>query len=286
MEVPRCPLCGGHSRRPYAEFPELAWARCDCGLIYKQRAPDSPASPGGAGAFGETGYGQRYRARNWRRVGKSLRQIRDALEYVDPQALRSRARVLDIGCSLGYTLEAGRELGFEAVGVDVSEAAVAHCRGLGYECHVAGLEHLPFPDGDFAVIVMKHVLEHTIEPRRALREARRALHPGGALFIAVPHAGYGKAARDPERSRFYRPDTHGGAEHWVYYTPDTLSRLLREEGFAVRRVHPLLFHRRNMGAHSIAEALLWPFDSVWERLRSTLALRKEFWLVATPAARA
>jgi SAM-dependent methyltransferase len=280
--IARCPLCSSTAFAPYAEFPQFTWVRCDCGLIYKRAAIAASFEVGGAGAFGEQGYGQRYKAQNSRRVGKSLRQIRDALEFVDLPALTEAPRLLDVGCSLGYTLLAGRQLGLDACGVDVSEVAAAHCRELGFDCRVAGLEAVPFPARHFAVVTMKHVLEHTATPREALREARRILHPQGALFIAVPHAGYRKALRDPRASRFYRPDAHGGVEHWVYYTPATLSRLLESEGFTVRRVHPLLIHGARPAAALLGEWLTWPARAAAGRLRTALGLRKEFWLVARP----
>jgi SAM-dependent methyltransferase len=279
--IPRCPLCASATFFTYAQFPQFTWVRCDCGLIYKRSAIAAPPDVGGEGAFGEQGYGQRYLAQNRHRIAKSVRQLRDALEFVAPSARRGGARLLDVGCSLGYTLVAGRSLGLEASGVDVSEVAVAHCRELGFDCKVAGLEALPFPARQFTVVTMKHVLEHTAVPREALREARRVLRPGGALFIAVPHAGYHKAVRAPRSSRFYRPDAHGGIEHWAYYTPATLTRLLAEEGFAVPRVHPLLLHHRAPGWRRVAEALALPVMGPLSYLRTSLSLRKEFWLVAT-----
>lgn len=194
-------------------------------------------------------------------------------------ASSGQGSLLDIGCSLGYTLQAARMLGPRAVGVDTSAVAVEHCRSLGFECAVGSLDRLPFEDGRFSVITMKHVLEHTMDPRSALREVRRVLRPGGALFIAVPNADYGKARRAPLRSRFYRPDAHGGVEHWVYYTPDTLSRFLLEESFSVRKVHPKLLHGGLTIPPRIAEMLLLPLRALQEYLLTTLRVRKEFWLV-------
>ncbi|MET0292856.1 MAG: class I SAM-dependent methyltransferase [Steroidobacteraceae bacterium] len=275
-----CPVCRAQGAKPYAPFEEFTWLRCSCGAIFKV-VPKGPARVIGEGAFGESGYGQRYRANNRRRIGKSVRQIRDALEFVDPRARTAPARLLDVGCSLGYTLEAARELGLDPTGVDISSVAVEHCRSLGFQAQVAGLDELPFPDRHFSVVVMKHVLEHTITPDVALREAKRVLREGGALFIAVPHAGYRKAVRNPSASRFYRPDAHGGVEHWVYYTPETLGRLLKEQGFTVRSVHPLLVHPRQPGLATSVEWLTAPLRAPVEALRSALAIRKEFWIVAT-----
>ena len=286
LVVPRCPLCGSSEQSDHARYDSLVWVRCACGLVFKKYAVPEAAEAlpelGSEGLFGSgSEYSRRYARRRRHRVAKSLRQLRDAVEHLPREGRDGPVRVLDVGCSLGYTLDAARELGFEAVGVDVSGVAIEACRASGHVAEIGQLASLPFPDGHFAIVVMKHVLEHTPDPQSALAEARRVLEPGGVLFVAVPHAGYRKAVRDPQASRFYRPDAHGGAEHWVYYTPGTLSRVMQGAGFRVRQVHPLLRHARAGSAKRLAQVLLLPLRAAGQRLLSTLALRKEFWLVAT-----
>jgi SAM-dependent methyltransferase len=286
LVIPQCPLCGSGEQADYARFDSLVWVRCGCGLVFKKyTAPDGAVAVpelGSEGLFaGGSEYSLRYARRYRHRVAKSVRQLRDALEYVDRDARSAPVRVLDVGCSLGYTLDAARSLGCEPAGVDVSGVAVAACRKAGHVAEVGQLASLPFPDGHFAVVVMKHVLEHTPDPLAALAEARRVLEPGGVLFVAVPHAGYHKAVSDPQSSRFYRPDVQGGAEHWVYYTPETLAALMPRGGFRVRHVHPLRSHSRVPAVVRLRESLVRPFAATFGALLSALALRKEFWLVAT-----
>jgi hypothetical protein len=105
------------------------------------------------------------------------------------------------------------------------------------------------------------------------------LRPGGGLFIAIPHAGYGKAQRNPQKSNFYLPARHG-REHFVYYTPATLARLLESEGFKVARVHPALLHRRAPAARRLGELLFAPLRAAGQALAALAQTRKEFWLVA------
>ena len=129
--------------------------------------------------------------------------------------------------------------------------------------------------------MMKHFLEHTKTPREALRETRRVLRPGGGLFIAVPHAGYLKARLSPKGYRFYRPE-FGGGQHYVYYTPTTLTRLLKDESFeSVNVPHPHLLHRRAGAAERAAMIAIAPLRMAAQQARSALALYKEFWVVAT-----
>jgi SAM-dependent methyltransferase len=294
----RCPLCAGMSFAAItdAEVSGFEWVRCACGLVYKRsqrpasghdvgvslgdapgqaelREADARAgnAEGGTGHY-EGAYFDRYARRRRRRIAKSRTQILDALEAAEP------GRLLDVGCSLGYALEAARSLGLDAVGVDLSERAVAECRRLGFDARSGTLESLPFEDASFAVVLLKHVFEHTPTPREAAAELRRVLAPGGAAFFAVPNAEYFKAARRPRDSRFFRGEA--GLAHCVCYSPDTLARLLEEEGFRVVSVHPRLWHRRGPAWRQAAELSALPLRLPARAAASALGLRKEFWMVA------
>ena len=276
-----CLLCGGTDSKVLCEFPELTWVSCECGLIYK-RSETVPAVEYDEDYFVNRENGRRqYNRRNRRRIRKARSQILDVLNHVVPGPL------LDVGCGYGHTLRAAEDLGLVATGVDLSEHAVRFCSELGLSAKQGTLERLPFADGAFQIVIMKHVLEHTKTPREALRETRRVLRPGGGLFIAVPHAGYVKARVNPKGCRFYRPE-FGGRAHYVYYTPQTLTRLLKEESFdPVNMPHPHLVHRRAGGAERAAEIAIAPLRMAAQQARSALALYKEFWLtaIASPKAR-
>ncbi len=269
-----CLLCGSTDAGVLCEYPELTWVKCRCGLVYK-RDESVPEVQYQEQYFLNRESGRRqYDKRALRRMRKSRSQILDLLNHTPPGPL------LDVGCSLGYTLKAALKLGLPATGVDISEHAVTVCREQGFAAERGTLHGLPFSDGSFQLVIMKHVLEHTPRPREALREIWRVLRPGGGVLIAVPHGGYLKARLNPVGSRFYRPEV-AGREHYVYYTPATLSRLLREECFdPVQLPHPRLFHRRAGFVRKTAEIAVAPLRFAAQRARSLVALDKEFWVTA------
>jgi SAM-dependent methyltransferase len=51
---------------------------------------------------------------------------------------------------------------------------------------VADAEGLPLADASVDVVVLSAVLEHVLDPRRAVAEAKRVLRPGGRLVVYVP----------------------------------------------------------------------------------------------------
>jgi len=281
-----CPLCGSASWSVLVDGGPAGfeWVRCPCGLVFKQSEPATAAATG-AEALGDADtahydeqYFGRYARRRRRRIRKSRRQILDALDALGALEVAPPGRLLDVGCSLGYALEAARGLGLEAAGVDLAGHAVAECRRAGFDARTGTLGALPFEDASFAVAVLKHVFEHTPAPREALRELRRVLVPGAAVFFAVPNLRYFKAVRDPATSRFFRGEA--GRAHHVYYTPQTLSRLLEDEGFRVAAVHPRLVHRRASLLSRALEVAALPLRVPLRLFADAFGLRKEFWLVA------
>ena len=51
---------------------------------------------------------------------------------------------------------------------------------------VMDMHEMTFPPGSFDVVYSSHSLEHSIEPKRAIKEFARVLKPGGVVVIEVP----------------------------------------------------------------------------------------------------
>lgn len=105
--------------------------------------------------------------------------------------------VLDIGCSQGLaSILLGRE-GRRVTGIDARQAAIAFAeeRLAAEEPVVRDRVHfllgeaqsLPFDDACFDTVLMGELLEHLIDPRPVLREARRVLRQGGSLVLTTPY---------------------------------------------------------------------------------------------------
>lgn len=100
-------------------------------------------------------------------------------------------RVLDVGCATGYLVEALRELGLDAQGVDVSRWAVEHA-APGARGHVFTgdlLAGLPYGARRFDVVTTFETLEHLppADVPRAVRELFRVTR--GFLLATIPSFG-------------------------------------------------------------------------------------------------
>ena len=276
-----CPSCGPSGDvKIFARRTDSVWAKCQCGLVYLQTIYPRLEQPPGSAPVAETENTKgrkegRYERRRRRRIAKSRRQILDVLNHTVAGPL------LDIGCSLGYTLEAALGLGLDPIGVEVDARAVERCRQMGFLVEQTSMSQLPFDDNQFQIVTMKHVLEHTPEPRTVLQEVHRVLRPGGGLFIAVPHLHYHKAIRSPETYRFFNFQGDGkGDGHYVYYTPDSLALMLNRLGFKVVKINPHILHQKASCGIRLMQAAISPIRWLGQRILTALHLRKEFWLVA------
>src|SRR5574341_1523775 len=53
---------------------------------------------------------------------------------------------------------------------------------------IADINHLPFKKNVFNEVYLSHVLEHVLDPDRALKEVHRISKQNGKIIIRVPHA--------------------------------------------------------------------------------------------------
>jgi ubiquinone/menaquinone biosynthesis C-methylase UbiE len=117
----------------------------------------------------------------WYRATRALAQ-----ELLAPW-LRPGLRALDAGCGPGGMGAWLGEYGTLA-GVDISPEALRLLseRHPDIEAVEASIEHLPFGDGEFDVVLEVTVLNQVADDALAARELGRVLRPGGAALLFEP----------------------------------------------------------------------------------------------------
>jgi SAM-dependent methyltransferase len=100
-----------------------------------------------------------------------------------------RGRVLEVGCGVGSfsAMMATHERVTSLLSIDISEAALDHCR-VHVTCDKVDFRRANLFDiGDrFDTIVCMHVIEHIEDDFAALVHMLDCLTPGGTLFLVVP----------------------------------------------------------------------------------------------------
>ena len=118
--------------------------------------------------------------RNFRRVAEHIRRFRDIL---DPAQ-----KVLDVGAGSGEFAYLMTELGKDVTGIEPNAGYAAYCReDLGLDVRTAHLAPDLFPEGQFDLIRLNHVLEHLNDPIGYLDMISAWLAPGGVLYVEVPN---------------------------------------------------------------------------------------------------
>ncbi len=97
-------------------------------------------------------------------------------------------RLLDIGCGDGAFLRLMRGLGWTVHGVEPDPKAASVARVQGIDVIESPIERARLPADAFDAITMSHVIEHAPDPIAVFVAARRALKPGGTLFLFTPNA--------------------------------------------------------------------------------------------------
>ncbi len=101
---------------------------------------------------------------------------------------RRGARLLEVGSGLGH-LVGQLEDTFETAGLDLNHWAVKQSKSVAGNSalHTASAQDLPFEDGSFNVVIIKHIVEHLPDPARAIQEVGRVTERGGVLILATPN---------------------------------------------------------------------------------------------------
>ena len=154
----------------------------------------------------------------------------------------------DLGCGRGALLRQMQDH-HTCYGTDFDSGAVSHCKSQGLTVEQIDLneaKQLPFPNVTFDVIVITEVCEHLLEPENALRVVKRHLKVGGTFIVTVPNAVPLFArlkllfGRTVSGLHFPSPETKQTG-HIRFYTIESMSRLLRQEGFEISAVSGVSF---------------------------------------------
>ena len=114
------------------------------------------------------------------------------------------ATKLDLGCGPFGKLEG-------AVGLDINDAAHVDV--------VHSLDDYPYPfdDAQFDHVEMSHILEHILQPARAMDEVYRIARPGASIRIVTPH--------------YSSQLSYGDLTHYHHFGYVTITQLCRDGRF-------------------------------------------------------
>ncbi len=137
--------------------------------------------------------------------------------------------VFDIGCGTGYFLSRFKENAWETAGLDVSLQMAEYARNeFGLNVAVGDFMDLEIPKNSLDLVTMIHVIEHFIDPNRAMLKTRDILKPEGLFFLETPNwDGVGAIFQRERWSGLIPP------EHLNYFGPSSMRVLAERNGFQI-----------------------------------------------------
>ncbi|MDX2094513.1 MAG: class I SAM-dependent methyltransferase [Alphaproteobacteria bacterium] len=164
-----------------------------------------------------------YAGKRDKKIRRTLKRLKKLTRYV------ATGRFLDVGCNVGFAVEAARMAGFEATGIEIDATAVR-----------TATEHFPLnryfattiedftPEQPFDLVHCTEVIEHAIDTNAFAAHLARLTKPGGYLFLTTPDAGHWRRPKSLVAWPEIKP-----LEHITWQTRRSLTLLLESHGFAV-----------------------------------------------------
>jgi SAM-dependent methyltransferase len=137
--------------------------------------------------------------------------------------------VVDIGCGAGLFLRRLGRAGWvgERRGVEPEgEVAATASARLGITVEKGLAEDLSLEAGGVGTAVMRHVIEHLLDPADVLDRLHRAIAPGGTLYLGTPDARALSAKVFGQYWHGYDPPRHVHV-----FTASSMRTLVRAHGF-------------------------------------------------------
>lgn len=149
------------------------------------------------------------------------------LDDLEPY-LSKESRILEVGSGAGEVLIFLKQKGFNNVaGVEpVREDCQRLEKLYGIECHAQSFSEFASTNDKkekFDCVILKHVVEHFVEPGRALQAINALMTEKGILYIMTPNL-----------YRFKNPFSQFCIPHTFYFSPATLEALLLKHGFKLK----------------------------------------------------
>jgi SAM-dependent methyltransferase len=161
------------------------------------------------------------------------RTFRACLDKIEKVARPPGRRVLDVGAAGGSFLAMARERGYEALGCEPSTWMCGFARErYSLDLHPGTIFDMPVAPASVDLLTLWDVIEHTPDPRAVLVRAHELLTPDGVLVMSWPD--YASLAARGLGSKWPFLLT----VHLYYFTPATMTELLRRTGFRALDYRP------------------------------------------------
>jgi SAM-dependent methyltransferase len=270
MNYINCNLCGLNNTKQLFNINGYNIVQClNCGLVYVNPRPDEHEL---AKQYAFYRSFPNAELEDYKEIAINIMHI-----FLTETKRRNYGRLLDIGCGLGYFLQAIKPFCSEIQGIEISDSQSLFCKKLGLDVLTGVLTDLDLPSESFDVVTMWDVIEHLANPMDYLVEIHRILKRGGLVVVSTPNFSSLTSKITKKRWLVLNPP-----EHLFYFTPKTLKKMLENADFYIGKIRTSdmdIFNISNiLNNHPSDRRILWNNrNKLYSRLRnkkSFIILRK------------
>lgn len=219
----QCILCGKRKYQKIHTINSYSINRCtNCSLISTQPIPSQKKLDA---------YYRNFSFDDGFSFEKNLRiDAKRSLESLRRLGFR-KGELLDIGCGAGFFMDEARKKGWNTTGIDTAKIPVNFARKKLKLNAIQKDFNLYITKQKFDIVSLQQVIEHLSNPNELLVKMKTLLTDNGAVCISTPNINSWLYKTLKERFNYFIPP-----EHLVYYSPETLKKILEKNGFEVINV--------------------------------------------------
>jgi len=184
----RTGLATAVARSPGLFFGDIV--RCaNCGLYSVEQVPPAEELANFYHRYqGNRGYS--------RKQNKKIKRASSRIQRLRKQ--RSAKTFLDVGCNLGYAVEAARQCGLSATGIEIGRGAFELARAAfpNSEFICGDITTWPAQGRQFDIVYCSEVIEHVPDFIRFSEAITALVSPQGTLFLTTPYASHWRLPGD------------------------------------------------------------------------------------------
>ncbi len=221
MATVACRICSTLQFQPRFRKNGFNIERCvQCGLI---QVTNPPETSGIESHYEEEFFHEHYEKllRDPQRQAYEYQKFNYRLGEIQKK-VQAKGNILDVGCSLGFFLNAAQRQGWTVHGLELSDWASNYARAkFGIPVLSKPLEEGDFKPESFDVVTMWNVIEHLENPTSVVKTIHRILRPGGMMVFTTGNVESLLARIQNARWRMLIPPIH-----LSHFSPSTIQCLL------------------------------------------------------------
>ena len=161
---------------------------------------------------------------NWVKIQRHKLRFKFIQKYIKSGSL------FDLGAGWGHFMLAGKELGYEVSGIEISQQPYEYC----VNDLKLPVEHIDFFEMDTAkqydIITLWDVLEHIDKADTFVAKCAQHTKQNGYLFLQVPQIDSYFAKKHKDKWKMM------GLDHVNYFSKKTITQLLEKHGYEVLEI--------------------------------------------------